>query len=220
MTEYKGDNCPTEAGPKLNGGCPWGDKDEDGLTDNVDECPDVAEPEENNGCPWGDRDEDGILDNEDDCPNEAGPIENKGCPWGDRYGDGVLNNVDHCPHLAGPADNGGCQHQDSDGVIDLEDECPRTPGPIENKGCLVSEEEEQEVLNTAFDNLEFETGKDIIASSSYESLDKVAELLVKKPDYRLRISGTQKDLKRRTSCNGVPLRLTRNTWNLLSQSSW
>ena len=185
------DECPDVAGPEENKGCPWGDSDSDGVTDNVDSCPEVAGPAENNGCPWGDRDEDGILDNEDSCPDEAGPIENKGCPWGDRDGDGVLDNVDRCPDVAGPADNGGCPYQDSDGdgVIDLEDECPRTPGPVENKGCPVIEKEEQEVLNTAFENLEFETGKDIIAASSYESLDRLAELLVKKPDYRLRISG-------------------------------
>ncbi|MCF8465074.1 MAG: DUF5723 family protein [Flavobacteriales bacterium] len=185
------DECPDVAGPEENKGCPWGDIDGDGVTDNIDACDSIAGPPENNGCPWGDRDEDGILDNEDACPDEAGPIENKGCPWGDRDGDTVLDNVDRCPDVPGPVDNGGCPYQDSDGdgVIDLEDECPRTPGPIENKGCPVIEKEEQEVLNTAFENLEFETGSDIIAASSYESLDRLAELLVKKPDYRLRISG-------------------------------
>ena len=190
------DECPDVPGPEENKGCPWGDIDEDGVTDNIDECDTIPGPAENAGCPWGDRDEDGILDNEDACPDKAGPIENSGCPWGDRDGDGVLDNVDRCPDVPGPVDNDGCPYQDSDGdgVIDLEDECPRTPGPVENKGCPVIEKEEQEVLNTAFENLEFETGSDVIAGSSYESLDNLAELLVKKPDYKLSIAGHTDDV--------------------------
>ncbi|MCF8275860.1 MAG: DUF5723 family protein [Flavobacteriales bacterium] len=185
------DECPDVAGPEENKGCPWGDRDGDTVTDNIDACPDVAGPVDNNGCPWGDRDSDGILDNDDQCPNEAGPAENKGCPWGDRDGDGVLDNVDRCPDVPGPADNEGCPYQDSDGdgVIDLEDECPRTPGPVENKGCPVIEKEEQEVLNTAFDDLEFETGSDVIKASSYPSLDQLAEVLKKKENYKLKIAG-------------------------------
>lgn len=185
------DECPDVPGPAENKGCPWGDIDGDGVTDNIDECDTIPGPTENSGCPWGDRDEDGVLDNVDKCPDEAGPAENNGCPWGDRDGDGVLDNEDRCPDVPGPVDNGGCPYQDSDGdgVIDLEDDCPRTPGPAENKGCPVIEEEEQEVLNTAFENLEFETGSDVIAASSYASLDELAALLIKKPDYRLRISG-------------------------------
>lgn len=190
------DECPDVPGPEENNGCPWGDIDGDGVTDNIDDCDTIPGPAENNGCPWGDRDEDGILDNEDKCPDEAGPVENKGCPWGDRDGDGILDNEDRCPDVPGPVDNGGCPYQDSDGdgVIDLEDDCPRTPGPAENKGCPVIEKEEQEVLNTAFENLEFETGSDVIAASSYESLDELASLLVKKPEYRLRISGHTDDV--------------------------
>jgi outer membrane protein OmpA-like peptidoglycan-associated protein len=41
----------------------------------------------------------------------------------------------------------------------------------------------------AFDNLEFETGKDIIKAASLPSLTELAEVLVKKPEWRLQISG-------------------------------
>ena len=58
------------------------------------------------------------------------------------------------------------------------------------KWCLlVIKEEEQEILNTAFENLEFESGKDIIRSSSFPSLEELAELLTKKSDWKLRITG-------------------------------
>lgn len=185
------DSCKTVPGPLANNGCPWGDADEDGVFDNLDSCVTVAGPAANNGCPWGDTDGDGVLDNEDPCPTVPGPVENKGCPYGDKDGDGILDNDDKCPEIPGPKDNDGCPYADSDqdGVIDKDDDCPRTPGPASNKGCPVIEKEEQEVLNTAFENLEFETGSDVIKASSYESLNELADLLKKKPDWRLKISG-------------------------------
>jgi outer membrane protein OmpA-like peptidoglycan-associated protein len=45
------------------------------------------------------------------------------------------------------------------------------------------------VLRTAFSNLEFETGGAVIKASSYASLDELAELLKKRTDYRLLVSG-------------------------------
>ncbi len=187
--EDKNDKCPKNYGPKEYQGCP--DSDGDGLIDLDDACPLQAGPKENKGCPWGDTDKDGLTDNIDKCPLEAGPGENDGCPWGDRDKDGVTDNEDACPDQPGPVENKGCPDPDTDGdgLKDKDDECPLTPGPIENKGCPVIEKADQEILNTAFDNLEFETGKSIIRTSSYKSLDELAALLIKKPDYRLRISG-------------------------------
>ena len=59
------------------------DSDGDGVPDADDDCPNEAGPVENNGCPDvgpGDADGDGVLDPDDDCPNEAGPASNNGCP--------------------------------------------------------------------------------------------------------------------------------------------
>ncbi|HNS42502.1 MAG TPA: OmpA family protein, partial [Taishania sp.] len=70
-----------------------------------------------------------------------------------------------------------------------DDECPATPGPASNKGCPVIEEAVKEILKTAFDNLEFETGKDIIKEVSKPSLDELAGVLVKKPEWKLQIAG-------------------------------
>ena len=185
------DDCPDVTGVIENKGCPWGDIDSDSVTDNLDKCPDVAGDPNNEGCPWGDIDADGVLDNVDKCPQVAGPVDNEGCPYGDRDGDGILDNDDRCPDTFGPKENQGCPwpDTDADGVFDNVDECPRTPGPVENKGCPVIAKEEQEVLNTAFDDLEFETGKDVIKATSYTSLDNLAELLKKKAEYKLKISG-------------------------------
>lgn len=183
----KDDECPTDPGLAPFKGCP--DTDGDGIPDHEDACPTVPGPEINNGCP--DTDGDGILDFLDNCPTVPGPAENNGCPWPDTDGDGVLDKDDKCPTIPGPIANNGCPYQDTDGdgVIDSEDECPNTPGTVANKGCPEIEEAVKEILKTAFDNLEFETGKDIIKEASKPSLDELAEVLVKRPEWKLQISG-------------------------------
>lgn len=208
------DSCPTEKGTKENKGCP--DKDADGIIDSEDDCPEVAGIKAFNGCP--DTDEDGIPDSEDKCPTqvgskdfegcpdtdgdgmpdhidacpeEAGALENNGCPWGDRDNDGVKDNVDKCPNTPGLIEKDGCPEDDTDkdGVPNDIDKCPNTPGPKSNDGCPEIKKEEQEILNTAFDNLEFESGRAIIKESSYASLQALAELLHKKPTWKLKVSG-------------------------------
>jgi outer membrane protein OmpA-like peptidoglycan-associated protein len=47
----------------------------------------------------------------------------------------------------------------------------------------------EEVLNDVFDNLTFDTGKATIKESSFPYLDKLVELLVKKPTWKLNILG-------------------------------
>ncbi|TNE76516.1 MAG: OmpA family protein [Bacteroidetes bacterium] len=181
------DKCPDVPGLAKYDGCP--DTDGDGIIDDEDACPDVAGPLVNNGCP--DTDNDGLFDFIDNCPTEAGPKENNGCPWPDTDGDGLLDKDDQCPNLAGPIANKGCPYQDTDndGVLDKDDKCPNTPGPVANEGCPEIEKEVEEILKTAFENLEFETGKDIIKEVSIPSLSELAEVLNKKPDWRLQIAG-------------------------------
>lgn len=181
------DDCPDVAGLPAFKGCP--DTDGDGIKDEDDACPDVAGPLVNNGCP--DTDGDGLFDFIDECPTEFGPKENNGCPWPDTDGDGLLDKDDKCPNMVGPLANDGCPYQDTDndGVLDKDDDCPATPGTIANKGCPEIEKEVEEILQTAFDNLEFETGRDVIKPGSIPSLTKLAEVLVKKPDWKLQIAG-------------------------------
>ena len=183
----KNDECPDEAGIEVFKGCP--DRDGDGLKDSDDLCPDHPGPLVNQGCP--DTDNDGIFDYLDGCPEVPGPEENKGCPWPDTDGDGVLDKDDGCPYNAGPKENNGCPYTDTDGdgVLDKDDDCVNVPGPVENKGCPKIEEEVAEILQMAFDNLEFETAKAIILQHSYESLGALADVLVKKPTWKLKISG-------------------------------
>ena len=181
------DDCPEIAGLAEFKGCP--DTDSDGIKDSDDACPQNAGPKENQGCP--DKDSDGLFDFIDACPEMAGPKENNGCPWPDTDGDGILDKDDDCPLLKGPAANMGCPYKDTDGdgLLDKDDDCPNTAGPIENKGCPIIEVEIVEVLRTAFDNLEFESGKDIILEVSKVALDELADVLIKKATWKLEISG-------------------------------
>jgi type IX secretion system PorP/SprF family membrane protein len=165
------------------------DRDGDGILDKDDLCPDTPGLEEFKGCP--DTDGDGLFDAVDNCPKAAGPIENNGCPYTDTDGDGLLDNEDECPNIDGPLENKGCPYEDTDGdgLLDKDDECPKTAGPIENSGCPVVEEKEQEVINTAINNLEFETNLDVIKNKSKASLLELANTLKKKQVWRIQLSG-------------------------------
>ena len=112
------------------------------------------------GCP--DTDGDGVYDNEDKCIQTPGAKENLGCPWPDK---------------------------DGDGVFDKDDQCPTIAGVPENHGCPKLDKKELETIKYAFENLEFETGKDIIRTHSFPSLNSLAALLVSKPSYGLKIEG-------------------------------
>lgn len=179
------DSCVVDSGLVEFNGCP--DRDGDKVIDKKDECPDTPGLMELNGCP--DRDGDGVADKNDLCPDIPGDKAHYGCP--DTDGDGVYDNEDRCIQVKGPKENNGCPwvDTDSDGIADKDDECPKIPGVPENKGCPMLEKKEIETVKFAFENLEFETGKDIIRTRSYPSLNALADLLKKKPNYGLRIEG-------------------------------
>ena len=179
------DSCPFEKGLAINHGCP--DRDSDGVIDKLDECPDQPGLAQFNGCP--DRDGDGIPDKLDACPDKVGPKEHHGCP--DTDGDGVFDDEDQCVLTPGPVENHGCPwpDRDGDGIPDKDDECPDIFGVPENHGCPKLEKKELETIKYAFENLEFETGKDAIKSKSFFSLNALADLLKKKANYGLRIEG-------------------------------
>jgi type IX secretion system PorP/SprF family membrane protein len=189
----KDDLCPEIAGSIKFKGCP--DTDGDGLSDIEDQCPNNSGPKEKRGCPLfeatNDRDNDGIIDSLDKCPDLVGAKENNGCPLPDSDGDGILDKDDQCPNIAGTIENNGCPEKDTDGdgLKDKSDACPMTPGPIENNGCPKIEKDIEDVLNSAFNNLEFESGKDKIKTSSIPALDKLAAVLTKNSNFNLDISG-------------------------------
>ncbi len=182
------DACPDEKGLPEFKGCP--DRDKDGIMDKEDECPDEPGLKEFMGCP--DKDGDGIPDKFDACPDVPGPKEYKGCP--DKDGDGTLDKDDACPDVPGPKENKGCPWPDTDkdGIVDKDDACPTVPGVPELKGCPPAPkltEKEEKIIQKAFDNLEFATGKDIIKPVSFPALNDLAKLMKQHADWTLTLSG-------------------------------
>jgi len=183
------DKCPEDYGLATNDGCPL-DADGDGIFDKKDKCPNLAGIAENNGCP-ADGDGDGIYDQDDKCPQLAGIADNNGCP-ADGDGDGVYDKDDKCPNLAGTTSNNGCPaDSDGDGVYDKDDKCPNKAGDAANNGCpeIKVEEAEKKVIETAIKSVAFLPNSPNLTIYSQGLLKKVADILKKYPDYKLRISG-------------------------------
>jgi len=189
----KDDACPDQPGVARFQGCP--DTDNDGIQDKEDDCPQLAGLAQFKGCP--DTDGDSIPDPKDSCVTVPGLAEFYGCP--DTDGDRIPDRLDSCPTEKGVLAYNGCPDTDGDGLIDKLDSCPRVAGPLANHGCPMVErvvpvkveltKEEAEVINKVFKNLEFETGKSVIRSTSFSSLDELSELLKKKPNFKLLIDG-------------------------------
>jgi OOP family OmpA-OmpF porin len=94
---------------------------------------------------------------------------------GDEDGDGVANKFDKCPGT--PANT----------VVDGAG-CPlKAPAQIIKEKVIVTEADRR-VVDEAIKNLEFDLGKATIRSKSYETLNKVAALLVEK-NFSLKLAG-------------------------------
>jgi OOP family OmpA-OmpF porin len=144
-----------------------GDRDGDGIKDDVDQCPDDPEDQDGfedvDGCPDPDNDRDGILDVEDDCPlvpEDKDNFEDKnGCPDLDNDNDRILDVDDSCP-LDPETYNG---FEDEDG-------CP-DQGKVQIKGSEI----------VIMEKVYFETDSAEIKPESYGILDAVAATVIGNP---------------------------------------
>ncbi len=145
-----------------------GDRDGDGIKDDVDQCDDEPEDfdgfQDEDGCPDPDNDGDGILDRDDDCPlvpeDFDGDQDEDGCPEGsagDRDGDGIPDSADKCPDepedMDGFQDEDGCPDPDNDGdgILDKNDLCPNDPedkdGFEDKDGCPDPDNDKDRILD-------------------------------------------------------------------------
>jgi OOP family OmpA-OmpF porin len=182
----------------------YGDRDGDGIKDNVDKCPDEPEDkdgfEDEDGCPDPDNDGDGIKDVVDKCPMEPedkdGFQDEDGCPDLDNDGDGLSDKVDQCPNDPEDKDNfeddDGCPDldNDKDGFADKDDKCPDVPG-VAPDGCpkkyslVVVTAQRIELKQTVF----FDFNKATIKQVSFALLDDVAQAMVDNPTFKVEIGG-------------------------------
>ena len=190
-----------------------GDRDGDGILDNVDKCPDQPENyngyQDEDGCPDDpDTDGDGVPDSKDMCvltpEDKDGYLDDDGCPDIDNDMDTVPDEKDKDPATGkscandpedpdGFEDADGCPDldNDKDGVPDLEDNCPNEPGPASNKGCplkpslVVVTDKEIKILQ----QIHFQFDKDKIRPESFKILDAVADVLRSYPKIKIEVQG-------------------------------
>ncbi|MFK7989452.1 MAG: OmpA family protein [Sandaracinaceae bacterium] len=172
------------------GEVPAGDRDEDGLNDDVDECPDEPEDmdefSDEDGCPDPDNDADGLLDGVDECPNEAedrdGLGDEDGCPEIDFDGDGAADETDRCPMEPGVAlaprpECTGCPTCD-DGPPPI---TPDPPPPVEQTTAPITSGFEARV--------QFNVGSDAIRGSELSALQSALAFAQSNPDAPLYVEG-------------------------------
>jgi len=145
-----------------------GDRDGDGLADDVDRCPTDPEDhdqfEDEDGCPEPDNDRDLVVDVDDECvlvpEDRDGEEDGDGCPEsnpGDRDGDDILDAADDCPDEPedrdGFEDGDGCPDPDNDHdtILDVDDLCPDRPedrdGFEDGDGCPDPDNDEDRILD-------------------------------------------------------------------------
>lgn len=184
-------------GPKVRG-----DRDKDGIFDDVDRCPDTPEDkdgfQDTDGCPDLDNDADGIVDTADKCPNtpedKDGFEDTDGCPEADNDKDGLLDRVDKCPNEPEDPDGwdslDGCPDpdNDADGILDVNDLCPFEPetvnGYADNDGC--PDEEQVRVVGDKIvldDRVHFFVNSAVIRKVSYPLLMRLSKLVAEHPEY-------------------------------------
>jgi OmpA-OmpF porin, OOP family len=193
------DRCNPSAPP------PVGDKDGDGIKDDVDQCPNDPEDKDgfhdDDGCPDPDNDADGINDDIDKCPNDPedrdGFQDDDGCPDPDNDGDGLNDTIDQCPDKAedkdGFEDDDGCPDldNDKDGIPDLTDKCPNEPAPGTADGCpqkyqlIVVTQKKIELKQTVY----FDTNKARIKPVSFPLLNEVGQAMADNPTIQVEIQG-------------------------------
>jgi OOP family OmpA-OmpF porin len=144
-----------------------------------------------------DSDGDGVTDDLDQCPGTPAnvTVDNRGCPL-DTDGDGVPDYKDQCPGTpAGvKVDMNGCAlDTDGDGVPDYKDKCPDTPKGIvvDQTGCapIVQSAIVTSTGTLIFEDVQFDSGKWSLKSTSYPILDQIADTLKQAPDLKVEIQG-------------------------------
>ena len=175
------------------------DTDGDGIPDSEDNCPNEAGPRENKGCPDTDTDGDGIVNRKDKCPDKAGPPERDGCPEEDKDNDGIVDSKDKCPDdpedKDGFEDADGCPDPDNDkdGILDKDDKCPNEPetknGYQDEDGCPDEVPAQVKQFSGVVKGINFRRNSADIKATSFPLLKQAVIVFKSYPALRVEISG-------------------------------
>ncbi len=191
----KEDECPDVPGLGQFKGCP--DRDGDGVQDKVDQCPDKPGPASNDGCPekklflidaQGNKlrtvvaNKDGSF-NFDELPADESVIFKL---EGEDTG-----NIEELKIIVGGISKRAVRDNTDKyfRFIVLKTDTNKMGKENEQDVAIKLNKQEAEILKKAFSNLEFAMAKDIIKPESFASLDELAGLMAKKPNWKLKISG-------------------------------
>ena len=175
------------------------DTDGDGIPDTEDNCPNEAGPRENKGCPDKDTDGDGVVNRKDKCPDKAGPPERDGCPEEDKDNDGIVDSKDKCPDdpedKDGFEDADGCPDPDNDkdGILDKDDKCPNEPetknGYQDEDGCPDEVPAQVKQFSGVVKGINFRRNSADIKATSFPLLKQAVIVFKDYPALRVEISG-------------------------------
>lgn len=193
------DMCPNIFGISEMKGCP--DTDHDGIMDREDNCPSEAGPISNYGCPNEVRlhlvDEYGniiatVVKTEEGFVFKKLPsdrnymflLEGEDIGINDEIQIYLDNNGEKTLISAKLNElTGYFEYRHLEGIKDVMELLE------EPEDAVLLAREEEEIIQTAFSALEFESGKAIIAKESFESLENLANLLKDKKDWKIKLDG-------------------------------
>ncbi len=191
----KDDDCPDVAGLAEFKGCP--DRDGDKVIDKNDDCPDKPGPASNNGCPetklllvdsQGNtlrstiRRKDGTFYFDELPPDESVLFKLEGA-------DADL--LSEIKIMVGTVMKKAIRNGSDKffRFIVLKTDVNTLGKENEKDVPIKLDLKEAAIVKKAFSNLEFLSGKDVIKTESFASLDELAGLLLKKTDWRLKVTG-------------------------------
>ena len=191
----KSDSCPDEAGLVEFNGCP--DRDGDGVIDKLDSCIEKQGPASNHGCPEqklylvdknGNTLSSVILGKDGVFIFESLPSDS--IIMFRMEPDDDPNRKEIRVATAGGLARIARRGKDNYFRFDYFAPDKTKQNMLDANDVLIKlNKEEEEVLKKAFNNLEFEPARAVIRSASYGDLDELAKLLMKKPQWRVKISG-------------------------------
>lgn len=139
-----------------------------------------------------DDDKDGVPNMVDKCPDTQPGLKvgADGCEV-DTDNDGVTDSKDKCPesHAGAPVDEEGCEFdEDEDGIVDALDKCLHTLSDVnvDDKGCPTNKDEDLDKLKS---QITFKKGTAKINKKSNKAMDKIAKLMIARPNLRIEIQG-------------------------------
>ncbi len=191
----KEDECPDVAGLVQFKGCP--DRDGDGVQDKEDRCPDKPGPASNDGCPEVKL---YLIDSQGNTLKTAVQAKDGSFSFDDLPADESvifklegddMDGINEVKVIVGGIAKKAIRDSKDRFfrfIVIKPDTAKLKPEEAKDVAIKLNKEE-AEVLKKAFNNLEFATAKDIIKPESFASLDELAALMAKKPNWRLKISG-------------------------------